>query len=137
MTEDGQTIDGAGAQSPKPQKRSWRWLSRTVWVVLGVGFALRLLIGLTTPDLEVARTDGIFRDDGNTLEITNVGRSPITITSVVINDRADCPISTPRGSKFTALTLKVGDKRGLYGNCRIIRAELQTDQGSGTYSFNR
>lgn len=77
-------------------------------------------------DLEVV-------SDNNIVRITNVSDHEIQLTSISINDRKECA-----GLELTAgsATLKVGDQRVIWSQCRIIRATISTKNGSSTYSFN-
>jgi hypothetical protein len=79
-------------------------------------------------------------DGGKALDITNVGSTPITITKITINDRADCPIHFAFNDDITKQPnpkgkLDVGEKATYSSSCRIIRAKVETDQGSETFSF--
>jgi hypothetical protein len=122
-------------------KRRWRWLKIVIGVIAAGFLVLRILGSYNSPDLELVRRD-LFdaARDGRVLEITNSGSSPVQITRVRINDRADCTIarlSFIEGESPFPLTLKVGDELSLMSSCQIVRATVATDQGSETYSFNR
>jgi hypothetical protein len=94
-------------------------------------------------DLELTRKGALFQEQGNAVEILNVGSKPVKITAISINDRADCTISGV--SIFTEgvdrkplpAELKVGDTLPIMSSCRIIRVAIETDIGSKTYSFRR
>lgn len=123
---------------PFPQKRKkfWRGFQIAVGTVLGAILLLKIGAGLASPDLELMRTDAFLRNDGKAVQVTNVGRSTITINEITVNDRSDCSVSALSGPA-SPLTLKVGDKKMLFSSCQIIRANVKTDQGSGSYSFSR
>ena len=122
---------------PEKKKRSWRWLKISVWAALVLVLLLKLVASFSSLDLELTRRGGFLGDDGKALEVTNVGRGPITITDIVINDREECTTTNGPGDKFKPLTLRVGDKKILFSVCQIIRATVRSDQGSGTYTFGR
>lgn len=138
MTDQIAKANIADTPPPLPQKRRkfWRGFQITVGVILGAVLLFKVIAGLASPDLEIMRTDALFRDDGKALQVTNVGRSAITINDITVNDRSDCSVSVLSGPS-SPITLKVGDKKMLFSSCQIIRANVKTDQGSGSYSFSR
>ena len=127
-----------------PTKPKAKWWKFAIAILGGEFLLLRLLASINNSvDLELRRRD-LFdaARDGRVLEITNVGRKAITLVSLTINDRPDCNVyrldailgnSTPL---FPSI-LNVGDKVSISGTCQIIRATVETDQGSKSYSFNR
>lgn len=139
MTDQTAKANTANTPPPLPQKRNklWRGLQIAVGVILGAFLLLKVIAGLASPDLELMRTDAFIRNDGKAFQVTNVGRSTITINDITVNDRSDCSVSISFGSEFSPITLKVGDKKMLISSCQIIRANVKTDQGSGSYSFSR
>lgn len=139
-------IDQTTSPPPLPNaatKPKAKWWKFAIAILAGGFLLLRLLSSINSIDLELRRRD-LFdaARDGKVLEITNVGRKPITLVSLTINDRADCKVyrldAILGNSKplFPAL-MNVGDKVSISGTCQIIRATVETDQGSSTYSFNR
>jgi hypothetical protein len=76
-------------------------------------------------------------EDGRAIEIVNAGTKPIKIAKIIINDRADCSAEPFGGYDYKTTAMKVGDKFTVVSSCLIIRANVETDQGSETYSFNR
>jgi hypothetical protein len=65
-------------------------------------------------DLELTRQGAFLADDGKAAEITNVGKKPVNITGMKINDRDDCkadPLRLGAGGGNFPVTLKVGDKQ--------------------------
>src|ERR1700722_9690626 len=140
------------SDSAKPQSK-WLWLKIIVGIVAGL-FLITSLIGITnSPKLELVRKGAWMGNDGHAVEITNVGTKPITITKVTINDRSDCSVQTlaqvfdsngrsasgakpdPKNDQFSSSTFNVGDRVSYISSCRVIRATVDTDQGTGTYSF--
>jgi hypothetical protein len=116
----------------------WRWVRFIIGMAAGGFLLLNLLGGFNSPKLEVRRIGAILASDGLALLVLNVGTKPITIRSMTVNDRADCTverISYGTGPNPLPAKLKVGDKIMLLSSCRVIRASVQTDQGSNTYSF--
>jgi hypothetical protein len=108
------------------------------------------LLSLGSPDLAVEL------DDNNILSVTNTGSKPVTIKGVVVNGRSDCTAYTTfTGGKrvtggladgmvvggepiFVPTELKVGDLlRVPTRGCNVVRAEVETDQGSSTYTFGK
>jgi hypothetical protein len=90
--------------------------------------------------------------NNNNILVMNIGSGPIMILGVTINDRSDCKTGTafigpPRSTTgvltFVPRELKAGDKLLVYNRlgtnthdgCKLIRAEIETDQGSETFSF--
>ena len=133
---------------PTKPKRRWLWAKLIIGIV-AAGFLVVGLIGAAnSPSLELSRIGAVTGDDGMGIEIVNVGTKPIAITKITINDRADCSIRTlgqvlqgginadPENEHFEGQRLAVGDKVTYISSCLIIRAQVETDSGSGTYSFN-
>jgi hypothetical protein len=124
-------------QAAKPKGRRW------FKIFMGVCAAIFLIVNLikiagSQIDLELTRQGAFLADDGKAVEITNVGNKPVNITGIKINDRDDCkagPLTLGAGGGNFPVTLKVGDKQMFISSCRIIRANVKTDSGSGTYSF--
>jgi hypothetical protein len=118
--------------------------------VLWIGSRLlSYLSALGSPDLAVQL------GDYNSLTLTNTGSQPVTIKDVVVNGRSDCKTYTAfLGGKrvtsglaegmvsggvptFVPTELKVGDQLHVSTrDCNVVRAEIETDQGSATYTFN-
>jgi len=122
-------------------KRKWRWL-KTILGILAAGFLVVRILGSYNPmDLELDRRD-LFdaAHDGKVLEMTNVGSKPVKLVRIAINDRPDCNVSRLSfvdNSPLFPSILKIGDKLSLLSSCQVVRATVETDQGSSTYSFNR
>lgn len=114
-------------------KRKWGWLKITLAIVLGAIFILKILGSYRPIQLEVRRTGVINAAAGDTLGVLNVGSKPITITNVTINERDDCR----KNQKSESVTLKVGEEQFFYGTCLIVRATVETTDGSASYSFSR
>lgn len=123
------------AESTKP-KSKWRGLKVAAGIVLGVVLVFKIVSSSGSVDLELTRK----YSDGKVIEIINVGGTPIKITKVTINDRDDCTLrlfDLLKESKGVPAELKVGDKLELWStSCRIIRANVETDKGSRTYTFS-
>ena len=71
----------------------------------------------------------LLANDGRAVEITNVGTKPVTITKIVVNERDDCMKTTK------SETLAIGEKTIYFSLCNIIRASVETDSGTASYSF--
>lgn len=120
-------------------KRKWSSVKIIVGAIAGSFLVIALLGSTTSPSLEVRRRDAIIRDDRQELEVLNVGTKPLTITKIAINERDDCTIHRyPLTNEVRPLPaeLKVGDRLILYSSCQVIRAAIETDQGSNTYFFS-
>jgi uncharacterized membrane protein len=122
------------------QKSKWRWLKIIVGSVAALFVVIRLL-GTNSLELELTRAEMWPGDGGKALDITNVGSKPITVTKITINDRADCSVRFAFNDDITKQpnpkgTLDVGEKVTFSSSCRIVRARVETDQGSEVYSFN-
>ncbi len=132
----------------KPSSTRWRW-----WHTLSTALSIIVIIAIFFPvinipiepsmDLELTRKGLLFEDEGNALEILNVGSKQIEITGMSINDRVDCAINGisifAEGVAKRPLPreLKVGDSLSIWSTCRIIRITIETDTGSKTYSFTQ
>jgi hypothetical protein len=133
MTSPSSMSDQSSALPPLPgarPKRRLRWLKIIVGII-AAGFLVIGLLGSTnSPKLEVQRT-GFFHQ-GNIIKVLNIGAKPITITGVSFNNRADCISDEKRERQ----TLNVGDSTTFVSRCQIVRASIETDQGTATYSFS-
>jgi len=121
---------------PAKPRRNWRWLKIILGIVLGLVLITKVIEAYDPVNLEVAVSY-------NQMTIGNVGSKPIKIISVEVNDRTDCTINLPitmftdpNKLEFSPSELKVGDEIELVSSCKIIRANIETDQGSATYSFH-
>ena len=124
----------------KPTSK-WRWLKIAIGIIAAGFLAIGILGSYNPVNLELVRRD-LFdaQHDGKVLEMTNTGSKPVKIIRITINDRPDCTIyrlSFVDNSPLFPSTLKIGDRVTLAGSCQIIRATVETDQGSSTYRFNR
>jgi hypothetical protein len=120
-------------------KRKCTSVKIIVGAIAGSFLVIALLGSTNSPSLEVRRRDAIIRDDRQELEVLNVGTKPLTITKIAINERDDCSVHRyPLTNDVRPLPaeLKVGDRLILYSSCQVIRAAIETDQGSNTYSFS-
>jgi len=126
-------------------KSRWKWLK----ILIGITAAGFLVIGIVgsyhSPDLdlELVRRD-LFdaAHDGKVLEITNVGTKPIKLTGLTVNDRPDCKVyrldaMLGNNTPLFPSILKVGDEISIAGSCQVVKATVETDQGSSSYSFRR
>lgn len=132
----------------KPSPRRWRWwhtLSTVLSVIVIIAiFFLAINIPIEpSVELELTRKGLLFEDQGNALEILNVGSKKIEIAGMSINDRLDCTINGvsifTEGVEKNPLPkeLKVGDSLAIWSSCRIIRVTIETGTVSKTYSFGR
>ena len=139
----------------KPSSRRWRWwytLSTvlSVIVIIAIFFTAIAIFfpAINIPiepsvELELIRKGLLFEEQGNAVEIVNVGSKPVKITGMSINDRVDCTIngtalfSEGIDKKPLPAELKVGDRLAIWSSCRIIRVTIETGIGSNTYSFRR
>ncbi|MBJ7402204.1 MAG: hypothetical protein JHD07_02435 [Bradyrhizobium sp.] len=106
---------------------------RGLKVLIGFCAAAFLIANLlklgSGPKLEVERT-GFFHQ-GNIIKVLNVGDKEVTVTAVTVNDRPDC-----RPNEQESVTLKVGESMIFPSACRIVRADIQTDQGRASFTFS-
>ncbi|MCK1364072.1 hypothetical protein [Bradyrhizobium sp. 62] len=114
--------------SAKPKSR------RGLKILIGVCAAMLLLANLLKigggPKLEVERT-GFFHQ-GNIIKVLNVGDKEVTVLAVSFNDRPDCRPN----EKQESVTLKVGESMIFPSGCRIVRADIETDQGTASVTFS-
>jgi hypothetical protein len=111
-----------------PHRTWWRVGSA---IVLAIGVLVAFGSSNGNLDLDVKR--GNIYDiaaDGKLLMITNVGRRPVTITKVVVNERPDCQIN----ANFP-VELKIGEQRLMASGCHVIRVEIDAKEGTETYEF--
>jgi hypothetical protein len=118
-------------RSQKPWRRSK--------IILGALLGLLLIVKIIT-SYDPVTLDVSVRY--NRLKLGNVGSKPIKITGIEINQRTDCTVALPLGMftdpnklEFSSRELKVGDEIELVSACKIVRAHVETDQGSETYSL--
>jgi hypothetical protein len=140
MTEQTEAPPALPTDNVKPESK-WRWLKVTVGTIAAGFLAIALLGSYNPVDLELTRRD-LFdaAHDGKVLDITNAGTKPIKLIAITINNRPDCRIyrlSFVDNSALFPSTLKIGDQLTLAGSCQIVRATVETDLGSNTYTFNR
>jgi hypothetical protein len=124
----------APSVNTKPKKK-WRWLRIIAGIIVGGLLIIRLVGGTSSPELQLTRMGAFMNDDGKAMAIVNTGTKPIKITKITINDRADCSPSRIIGPNYEKSPIQIGDKITLISLCLIVRADVETDQGSGTYSF--
>jgi hypothetical protein len=122
-------------------KSKWRWLKIAIGTIAAGFLAIGILGSYNPVDLELVRRD-LFdaQHDGKVLEMTNTGSKPVKLIRITINDRPDCTIyrlSFVDNSPLFPATLKIGDRVALASSCQIVRATVETDLGSNSYSFNR
>jgi hypothetical protein len=120
------------AESAIETKPRWSWWKITLAVIFCAVFVLKILGSYKPIELEVRRTGLINAATGNMIEVLNVGGKPITITNVTINERTDCR----QNQKSESVTLKVGENTFFSGTCFIVRATIETSDGSASYSFS-
>ena len=142
MTEQLTAPPAIPTATTRPRSK-WRWLKITIGIVTAGFLAIGIISSYNPVDLELRRRD-LFDTarDGKVLEITNVGKKPIKLVSLTINDRPDCSVYRldailGNNKPLFPSILNVGDEISISGSCQIIRAAVETDQGSNTYSFNR
>jgi hypothetical protein len=138
MTEPASVPPPLPSVATKPKATWWKFLIAAFAVAF---LLLRLLASVNTVDLEVRRIDFMFNDDGKVLDITNIGKAAINITGVTANDRDDCKLKklvfVEGQDPSYPIPLKVGETQRFSGSCPVVRATVETDQGSNTYSFSR
>jgi hypothetical protein len=116
-------------------KNKWRWLRIAAGIIVGGFLIIRLVGSASSPELQLTRMGAFMNDDGKAIAIVNTGTKPIKITKITINDRVDCSHSRIMGPDYEKLPIQIGDKITLISSCLIVRADVETDQGSGAYSF--
>jgi hypothetical protein len=109
--------------------KAWWYGGSAVVILLGLIIASD---GNGSLNLDVKRGNIFNRaDDGELLSVTNVGQKAVTINKIVVNGRADCGVN---GATFP-IQLNIGDQRRISSNCRIVRVEINANDGSETYEF--
>jgi hypothetical protein len=132
----------------KPSPFRWRW-----WHTLSTLLSVIAVVAIIPPsinipiqpslDLELTRGGLLFEGQGNSVEILNVGTKSVKIVGMSINHRADCTINGfsifTEGIKKPPLPaeIKVGEKLNIWSSCLIVRATIETNYGSNTYSFTQ
>src|SRR5882672_11409258 len=153
MSEHNSAVPPPLLQPEVKPKKKWRWFKILAGTTLGVVLLVKIVSSYNPVELELALKGANSRDDGKAVELTNVGAKPIALTKITINDRADCVVSTmgqtfdrigriqsgakpdPSNDQFKGATLGVGDKTTYISSCRIIRATIETDGGTNSYTF--
>ena len=147
-------------EQKKPAKRLRKWLIVIAGVVF-IGYGLANLDLSSSPDLEV-RTQKYPARSG--LIITNTGSDAVQIVDITLNDRPECTMSLSQNAPATSdeqrhkawvanglfakldihsqapRTLKIGESVQWLASCDdddIVRAEIRTDKGAGTYTFKQ
>ncbi len=76
------------------------------------------------------------------VEVTNSGNKPITIQNITVNERKECTnnkmhkdLSIMFGGGVFPVKLGVGDSTRISSGCAVIRALIESDLGSETYTF--
>jgi hypothetical protein len=139
MSQQASAVPPPVPTSPATPKKKRGWLKLTLIIIAGAIFVLGISGSYNSVDLELTRKGVLFDGDGYAVEIVNTGSKTTTIKGVQINDRTDCSIASGmmQGDEFKPpVSLKIGDKLTLISSCRIIRVNVETDTGSGTYSFS-
>ena len=107
------------------------------FVYWGLGAAIILILAnwlFSSSDLGLE----IYADKGrpyNGVLITNVGREPITILDVAVNGGNSACATNPLSGPYKNVVLKIGQKTGLIAGCEIVTVTVNTNKGTGTYSF--
>lgn len=117
--------------TPPPLPSAKRKSRRALKVFIGICAAVLLFANLLKigggPKLEVERTG--FLHQGNIIKVLNVGDKEVTVLAVSFNDRPDCRLNEKQ------VTLKVGESMIFPSGCRIVRADIETDQGTASFTF--
>jgi hypothetical protein len=135
MTEQTTVSPPSVPNANAKPKSKWRWLRILGGIIVGGFLIIRLVGNANSPDLELTRLGALMNDDGKAIAIVNTGTKPIKITKITINDRVDCAPSRIMGPDYEKSPVQIGDKITLISSCLIVRADVETDQGPGTYSF--
>jgi hypothetical protein len=114
---------------PYAKPKSRRALKVFIGICAGVFLLANLLKIGTGPKLEVERT-GFFHQ-GNIIKVLNAGDKEVTVLAVSFNDRPDCRLN----EKQDSVMLKVGESMIFPSGCRIVRADIETDQGTASFTF--
>src|ERR1700733_14751752 len=135
MTEQTAAPPALPTDNAKP-KRKWRWLRIIIGIVAAGHLIIRILGSYNPVDLELTRRDLIdAAHDGKIMEMTNVGSKPVKLVRIAINDRPDCSAAklffNDNSPVFPSL-MRIGDKISILSSCQIVRATIETDQGSAT-----
>ena len=119
------------SRTPRPSifGRIVRFIFFGILGIVGLVVLLAFLGSDSDVDLRVVLRDGLDRGDRNALFVTNVGKHPVTITDIVVNDRKDCSVVTlPK-------TLQIGDEGLFASSCKVVRITVVTDGGQESFSF--
>jgi hypothetical protein len=118
-----------------------------------VATAIIVICCLNTPAVSARELLNIQKSsNSNDVIVLNVGSEPVMVLGVTINDAINCRTGTAfverldtihDGLTFVPRELKAGNQLLVYNRlgtsrhegCRLIRAELVTDQGSETFTF--
>ena len=70
------------------------------------------------------------------VDVRNVGQDPITVKSVLFNDKPDCYVSKPSLS-YPPIKLQFASGAAFFSQCDVTHVTVETDQGSATFKFDR
>ncbi len=142
MSEHASAPPPIPSVASKP-KSKWRWLKITIGIIAAGFLAIGIYGSYNPVNLELVRRD-LFdaQHDGKVLEVTNTGSKPVKLLRITINDRSDCNVCRldailGNSKPLFPSTLNVGDQLSISGSCQIVRATVETDLGTNTYSFGR
>ncbi len=72
----------------------------------------------------------------DSVDVRNVGQDPITVKSVLFNDKPDCYVSKPSLS-YPPIKLQFAGGAAFFSQCDVTQVTVETDQGSATFKFDR
>jgi hypothetical protein len=114
----------------KANFRSPKW-----WLLVGAGIVASVVIRAFVSSSDTLGLELVVQSDntGSLLQITNVSNSEIKLLDVKVNDGSSCEAFNYRNWKGTSMALGMQYSFGSF--CRILKATVQTDKGTATYSF--
>lgn len=126
----------------KPKRKGLWW--KILLGVLALFLAIMVLGSTNSPDLQVSRVSA-FINDKRAVHIVNIGQKMLQIKSVVANNRDDCVMRAygtgaavkARSTPNQWVPLQVGEDVYFSSRCDVVHVDIDTDQGSISYSFDR
>jgi hypothetical protein len=114
----------------KANFRSPKW-----WLLMGAAAVALVAIRAFLSSSDTLGLELVTFNDttGSLLKITNVSNSSIKLLDVKVNDGGACSAFNFRDWKGTPMAL--GMQYSFGSTCRILKATVQTDKGTASYSF--
>lgn len=118
------------------KSRWWHTIGKVILILVALVAAINFLADLHGPPLRVTQAPATLLAPAVVM-IVNEGQKKIDIKQITVNDRPDCQVRLGIEQKTIVdpIGLSVGDQLLFSTNCNVVRVHIDTDDGSGTYTF--